>query len=145
MCVIYLQFCGYKILYFGGCCTHSPLHPYGGNLACKTEYGRCKIINMVKRIALLTRKDRAVLRNERGLIQGKHGSHRPQTPPPVLRAGEVTLSARKVVPCVRLLVLLRTVYSQAQGCMCTALQLGSDVEQPWLMSKHDVIHKTGST
>jgi len=26
------------------------------------------------------------------------------------------------------------VYSQAQGCVCTALQLGGDVEQPWLMS-----------
>ena len=35
-----------------------------------------------------------------------------------------------------------TVYSQAQGCVCTALQLGGDVEQPWLMSKYDVIHKT---
>jgi len=23
--------------------------------------------------------------------------------------------------------------------------LGGDVKQPWLMSKHDVIHKTGST
>jgi len=43
------------------------------------------------------------------------------------------------------LVLLRTVYSQALGCVCTALQLGGDVEQPWLMSKYDVIHKTGST
>jgi len=43
------------------------------------------------------------------------------------------------------LVLLRTVYSQAQGCVCTALQLGGDVEQPWLMSKYDVIHKTGNT
>jgi len=30
------------------------------------------------------------------------------------------------------LVLLRTVYSQAQGCVCAALQLGGDVEQPWL-------------
>jgi len=32
--------------------------------------------------------------------------------------------------------------------MCTALQLGGDVEQPWqawLMSNYDVIHKTGST
>ena len=27
--------------------------------------------------------------------------------------------------------------------MCTALQLGDDVEQPWLMCKYDVIHKTG--
>ena len=43
------------------------------------------------------------------------------------------------------LVLLRTVYSQTQGCVCTALQLGGDVEQPWLISKYDVIHKTGST
>jgi len=43
------------------------------------------------------------------------------------------------------LVLLRTVYSQAQGCVCAALQLGGDVDQPWLMSKHDVIYKTGST
>jgi len=32
------------------------------------------------------------------------------------------------------LVLLRTVCSQAQGCVCTALQLGGDVEQPWLMA-----------
>ena len=37
------------------------------------------------------------------------------------------------------------VYSQAQGCVCTALQLGGDVKQPWLMSKHDAIRKTGST
>jgi len=27
--------------------------------------------------------------------------------------------------------------------MCIALQLGGDVEQPWLMSKYGVIHKTG--
>ena len=26
-----------------------------------------------------------------------------------------------------------------------ALQLGGDVEQTWLMSKYDAIHKTGST
>ena len=43
------------------------------------------------------------------------------------------------------MVLLRTAYSQAQGCMCAALQLGDDVEQPWLMSKNGVIHKAGST
>jgi len=43
------------------------------------------------------------------------------------------------------MVLLRTGYSQAQGCVCTALRQGGDVEQPWLMSKYDVIHKTGST
>ena len=43
------------------------------------------------------------------------------------------------------LVLLHTVHNQAQGCMCTALQLGSDVEQSWLVSKYDIIHKTGST
>jgi len=42
-------------------------------------------------------------------------------------------------------VLLCTVYSQAQGCVCTALQLGVDVEQPWFMRKYDVIHKNGST
>ena len=29
--------------------------------------------------------------------------------------------------------------------MCTALQLGGDIEQPRLLSKYDVIHKTGST
>ena len=59
---------------------------------------------------------------------------------------EVTLSARKVVPCVRWPAtgILCTVNSQAQGCVCSALQLGGDVEQPWLMSKYDVIHKTGS-
>jgi len=28
--------------------------------------------------------------------------------------------------------------------MCTALQLGGDVEQPWLISKYDIIHKTGN-
>jgi len=43
------------------------------------------------------------------------------------------------------LVLLRTAYSQAQGCISTALQLGSDVEQTWLMSKYDVINKNGNT
>ena len=32
-----------------------------------------------------------------------------------------------------------------QGCVCTALQLGGDVKQPWLMRKYDVIRKTGST
>ena len=37
------------------------------------------------------------------------------------------------------LVILRTVYSQAQDCVCAALQLGGDVEQPWLMSKYDVL------
>jgi len=31
------------------------------------------------------------------------------------------------------LVLLRTVYSQAQGCVSAALQLGGDVERPWIM------------
>jgi len=39
------------------------------------------------------------------------------------------------------LLLLRTAYSQTQGCVCTALQLGGDVEQPWHMSKYDVNHK----
>jgi len=27
------------------------------------------------------------------------------------------------------------------NCVCTALQLGGDVEQPWHMSKYDVIRK----
>jgi len=43
------------------------------------------------------------------------------------------------------LVLLRIVYSQAQGCVCTVFQLGGDVEEPWLVSKYDIIRKTGST
>ena len=43
------------------------------------------------------------------------------------------------------LALLCTAYSQARGCVCIVLQLGGDVEQPWFMSKYDVIHKTGST
>ena len=49
--------------------------------------------------------------------------------------------------CVLWLKILnnRTVYSQAQGCVCTALQLGGDVEQPWFISIYDVIHNTGST
>ena len=72
-----------------------------------------------------------------------------QTPHPGVVAWEVTLSARKVVPgSVRrpaTAVLLRTLYSQAQGCVCTARQLGGDVEQPRLMSKYDAIHKTGNT
>ena len=42
------------------------------------------------------------------------------------------------------LVLLRTVYSQTQGCVCAALQLDGDVEQHWLMSKYDDINETGS-
>ena len=37
--------------------------------------------------------------------------------------------------------VLRTVYSQAQGCVYTALQLGGDVEQPRITNKYDVIHK----
>jgi len=40
------------------------------------------------------------------------------------------------------LVLLRTAYSQAQGCMYTALQLDGDVEQPWHMSKHNMIDRS---
>jgi len=36
------------------------------------------------------------------------------------------------------------VYSQAQDCVCTALQLGGDIKQSWFMIKYDVIHKTGS-
>ena len=43
------------------------------------------------------------------------------------------------------LVLVRTVYSHAQGCLCTAIQLGGDVEQLWLMSTYDIIWKNGST
>jgi len=31
--------------------------------------------------------------------------------------------------------------SQAQGCVCTAFQLGGDVEQPWLMTKYEAIYK----
>ena len=83
------------------------------------------------------------------LATAKQGSHRPQTPPPPrLATWEVTLNARKVVHTASVglrLVLVRTVYSQAQGCVCTVLQLGGDVEQPWPMSKYGVIHKTGST
>ena len=50
--------------------------------------------------------------------------------------GEVALIARKVVPCVRWPATGITAhsFSQAQGCVCTALQLGGDVEQPWLMT-----------
>ena len=49
---------------------------------------------------------------------------------PGVATWEVTLSTRKVPRAsVGLkLVLLRTFYSQAQGCVCTALQLGGDVE-----------------
>ena len=77
----------------------------------------------------------------------EQGSHRPQTPPPVLPPGKLLQAPeKKSRASVDLqLVLLRTVYSQAQGCVCAALQLGGDVEQHWLMSKYDVIHKTGST
>ena len=39
------------------------------------------------------------------------------------------------------LVLLRTVYSQAQVCMCTGLQLGGDVDQPWIMSKQKKLNR----
>jgi len=79
------------------------------------------------------------------MTYAQQGSHRQHTPTCVATS-DATLSARKVVPCVRRLelVLLRTFYSQAQGCVCTALQLGGDVEQPWLMSKYDVVRKTGS-
>jgi len=46
-------------------------------------------------------------------------------------------------------VLLRTVYSQAQGCVWACCMrfscMGGDVEQHRLMSNYDVIHKTGST
>ena len=56
----------------------------------------------------------------------EQGSHRGQTPAFGVATWEVTLSAQKVVPASVGLqpVLLRTVYSQAQGCVCTALQLG---------------------
>jgi len=62
---------------------------------------------------------------------------------PVLPPGKF-FKRPKIVLCVLQLVLLRTVYSQAQGCVYTALQLSGDVQQSWLMSKYDVIHKTGS-
>jgi len=78
----------------------------------------------------------------------KQGSHRPQTLPPGVATWEVNLSARKVVPRVRWPATGITAHifcSQAQGCVCIALQLGGDVDQPWLMSKYDVIHKTGNT
>jgi len=54
---------------------------------------------------------------------------------------------KKVVLCIHCLqrVFLRAVYSQAQGCMWAAPQLGGNVEQPWLMCKYDVIHNTEST
>jgi len=45
----------------------------------------------------------------------------------------VTLNAKSASVGLQL-VLLGTVYSQAQGCVCAALQLGGDIEQPWLMS-----------
>ena len=41
-------------------------------------------------------------------------------------------------------IFIRTVSSQAQACMWAAPQLGGDTEQPWLMCKYDVIHKTRS-
>jgi len=61
---------------------------------------------------------------------------------PGVATWEVTSSAQKVVPCVRWPATGITAhsFSQAQGCVCTALQTCSDVEQPWLMSKYDVIH-----
>ena len=44
------------------------------------------------------------------------------------------IQLRQVVPCVRCLqrVFLRAIYSQAQGCVWAAPQLGGDVEQPCL-------------
>ena len=51
----------------------------------------------------------------------------------------ITSSARKVVPCVRWPDTGNTAH------MCTGLQVGGDIKQPWLMSKYDVIHKTRST
>ena len=75
----------------------------------------------------------------------QQGSHRPQTPPPLGIYFKRPKSSPVHASVGLQLVLLRTVYSQAQGCVCTALPLGGDVEQPRLMSKYDVIHKTGST
>ena len=73
----------------------------------------------------------------------KQGSHKPQTPPPLCC---YLIRQQEVAPCVRCLqrVFLRAVYSQAQGCVWAAPQLGGDVEQPWLVCRYDVIHKTGS-
>jgi len=51
----------------------------------------------------------------------------------------ITSSARKVVSCVRWPDTGNTAH------MCTGLQVGGDIKQPWLMSKYDVIHKTRST
>ena len=67
---------------------------------------------------------------------------------PVAATCEVTLNAQKVLSHASVglqLVLLCTVYSQARGCVCTSLQLGGNVERPWVMSNNDSIHKTGST
>ena len=69
------------------------------------------------------------------LARLKQGNHRPQTPPPMLPP----YSKRPKSSPVRPLACNR------YYCVCTAFQLGGDVEQPWLISKYDVIHKTGST
>ena len=75
----------------------------------------------------------------------QQGSHRPKTPPRCCHQRSYfkrpKSSPVRPLAC-NCMVLLRTAYSQAQGCVCTALQLGSDVEQPWLMSKYKIIKKT---
>jgi len=53
-------------------------------------------------------------------------------------------SARKVVPCVRINGVNKHSLQPSPRLREHALQLGGDVEQHWLMSKYDVIHKTGS-
>ena len=66
---------------------------------------------------------------------------------PGVATWEVTLSARKVAPCVRWPATGTTARSlqPSPRLRVHALQLGGDVEQPWLTSKHDVIRKPEST
>jgi len=75
--------------------TRGLAHPHNVTTTCHV---------MHQRRSMQTTNALAYWRSRRGhrLHRRKQGSRRPQTPPPVLPPGwKVTLSARKVVPCVR--------------------------------------------
>jgi len=73
-----------------------------------------------------------VLVTRRRCSAPKQRSHGPQTPPPVLPPG-----ARKVVPCFRWpsTGITAQFIAKPKAACALRLQLGGDVEQPWLISK----------
>ena len=80
--------------------------------------------------------------------RGDKISHRPQTLPPLLPTGKL-FEAPKSSP-VRPLACnwyycAQFIAKPKVACALRFSWAATYVEQPWLMSKYDIIHKTGST